>query len=329
MAKGLSSEGELMRVFVTGATGFIGTAVVRELIEKGHQVLGLARTKKGAEQLIKLGAQPHPGSLENLDSLRRGAAASEGVIHLAFAHDLSHVSFAKRFGIIVGGMKRGIIESFGSTMVGIDKSAIAVMGAELVGSDRPFVTVLGTLSLKPGKLGTEQDDTDPSSFGSIRGESETAILSFASKRVRASVIRLPPTVHGQGDKAFMRNVINAAKKQGVSAYIGDGTNRWPAVHRLDAANLLRLALEKGSAGARYHGVSEQGIPLKNVAEMIGQRLNLPVVSKSGKEASKHFGWLSMLLSIDNPASGHWTQKTLGWQPENLGLLADLEQNYLG
>lgn len=314
-----------MKVFVTGSTGLIGTAVVRELLAHGHQVLGLARSDAAAEALKKMGAEAHRGSLEDLESLRSGAAASEGVIHLAFIHALGHMSLSKRLAMFAGAFSRGIMTSFGETTVGLDLKAIEVIGAALADTNRPFVTVLGTLSLTPGKLGKEQDGIDSGSFGSIRGNSEKAMMALAQKGVRASVIRFPPTVHGDGDKAFIAMMIKAAKKKGVSVFIGDGMNRWPAVHKLDAARLLRLALEKGEAGARYHGVADEGVPIKEIAETISRRLGVPVASKSNKEAAKHFGWLASILAIDNPSSSEWTQKQLGWAPTQPGLIADLEK----
>jgi nucleoside-diphosphate-sugar epimerase len=216
-----------------------------------------------------------------------------------------------------------MIRSFGAAVVGVDQAAIAAMGDVLAGSGKPFVTVLGTLSLKPGQLGVEQDDPDAASFGAQRAESERAVLALARRGIRALVIRLPPTVHGAGDKAFAKMLIDRAKKNGASAYIGDGNSRWPAVHRLDAAHLLRLALEKGAAGARYHGVAEEGVATKAIAEAIGRKVEVPTVSKSGKAASQHFGWLASIFSVDNPASSAWTRGQLGWEPHQPGLIADL------
>jgi len=314
-----------MKVFVTGATGFIGSAVVKELIGAGHQVLGLARTDESAAKLEKMGAEVHRGSLEDLASLRSGAAASDGVIHLGFVHELGQASIAKRFGIIFGGFTRGIMTSFGQTIVGIDVKAIEAIGSALAGTNRPFVNVLGTMSLKPGKLGTEKDALDPSSVGGIRSQSEKAMFALASKGIRPMVVCLPPTVHGDGDKAFMPAMIKAAKKNGVSAFVNDGVNRWPAVHRLDAAHLLRLVLENGVSGTRYHAVADEGVPVKEIASVIGRKLNLPVKGKSTKDAAKHFSWLSTFLAVDNPASSQWTQQQLGWKPSHPGLIADLEK----
>ncbi len=314
-----------MKVFVTGATGFIGSAVVKELIGAGHEVLGLARTDESAAKLKKMGALVHRGSLEDLESLRSGATASDGVIHLGFVHELGQASVAKRFGIIFGGLSRGIMTSFGQTIVGIDIKAIEAIGSALAGTNRPFVNVLGTMSLKPGKIGTEKDPLDPSSIGGIRSQSEKAMFALSAKGVRSMVVCLPPTVHGDGDKAFVPRMITAAKKNGVSAFINDGQNRWPSVHQRDAAHLLRLVLEKGVAGTRYHAVADEGVLVKEIATVIGRKLNLPVRGKSGKEAAKHFSWLSAFLAVDNPASSQWTQQQLGWKPTHLGLIADLEK----
>ena len=313
-----------MKVFLTGATGFIGSAVVKELIGAGHQVLGLARTDESAAKLVKLGAQVHRGSLEDLESLRSGAAASEGVIHLGFVHELGQASVSKRLGIIFGGLSRGIMTSFGQTIVGIDIKAIEAIGSALAGTNRPFVNVLGTVSLKPGKLGTEKNPLDPSSVGGIRSASEKAMFALQARGVRPMVVCLPPTVHGDGDKAFVPLMIKAAKKNGVSAFVNDGLNRWPSVHQLDAAHLLRLVLEKGVGGTRYHAVADEGVPVKDIAAVIGRKLNLPVKAKEGKDASKHFSWLSVFLSVDNPTSSKWTQEQLGWKPTHPNLINDLE-----
>ncbi len=297
-----------MRIFVTGATGFIGSAIVQELLGAGHQVLGLARSDESANSLATAGAEVHRGSLEDLDSLRSGAAASDGVIHTAFIHDF--VDFAA-----ASATDRGAIEAIGDT---------------LAGSDRPFVVTSGTLILSPGRLATEETvpDVGPGSFP--RAASEELALSLASRGVRVSLVRLPPSVHGDGDHGFVPIVINVARQKGVSAYIGDGLNHWPAVHRLDAAHLYRLALEKGEAGARYHGVADEGVPVREIAEVIGRRLNLPMVSKSPEEAMEHFGFLGHFLGVDAPASSTRTQQQLGWQPTQPGLIADLDRpSYFG
>jgi nucleoside-diphosphate-sugar epimerase len=289
-----------MRVFVTGATGFIGSAIVRELVDAGYQVLGLARSDAGAKSLIAAGAEVHRGSLEDLESLRSGAAAADGVIHTAFIHDFSNYGPAAE----------------------ADKRAIETLGAPLVGSDRPLIVTSGTLLAQlQGQFATEDDAPNPN----FPRKSEEAALTMASRGVRVGVLRLPPSVHGEGDHGFVPRLISIAREKGVSAYIGDGLNRWPAVHRLDAAHLYRLILEKGSAGSRYHGVADDGVPTREIAEVIGKRLNIPIVSKSREQAADHFGWIGLFFAMDSPASSAITQERLGWHPTGPGLISDLEQ----
>jgi nucleoside-diphosphate-sugar epimerase len=287
-----------MRVFLTGATGFIGSAIVRELIDAGHQVLGLARSDAGAKFLIAAGAQVHRGSLEDLESLRSGAAAADGVIHTAFIHDFNNYGPAAE----------------------ADRRAIKTLGAELAGSKRPLVVTSGTLLLqRRGPLVTEEDSVNPD----FPRKSEDA-LAMVAKGVHSIVLRLPPSVHGNGDHGFVPALINIARQKGASAYIGDGMNHWPAVHRFDAAHLYRLALEKGSAGACYHAIADEGVPVREIAEVIGRRLNLPMVAKSTEDAAGHFGWMAHFLAIDSPASSAQTQKQLGWKPTHSSLIADLD-----
>src|SRR5271157_5581975 len=265
-----------MRVFVTGASGWIGSAVVPELIGAGHEVTGLARSDASAAALAAAGAQVQRGTLDDLDTLRKAAAASDGVIHLAFKHD---IAFSGDF--------QGAADA--------DRRAVETFGEALAGSDRPFLIASGTLGLTPGRVATERDGHGPDPAvaawgGGPRTRLATAefVLSLASRGVRSSVVRLPPTNHGEGDNGFMAILVGIARDKGVSGYIGDGSSRWNAVHRLDAARLFRLALEKAPAGTTLHGVGEEGVPIRDVADVIGRHLELPVVSIDPADAEGHF-----------------------------------------
>ncbi|MEO8683467.1 MAG: SDR family oxidoreductase [Devosia sp.] len=287
-----------MRVFVTGGNGFVGSVTVRELIGAGHQVLGLARSDAAAASLTAAGAEVHRGSLEDLDSLRRGAAAADGVIHTAFNHNFSTYL----------------------ANCAADRPIIEALGSALVGSDRPLIVTSGT--------GFQQEDQRAADFTAHpRLTTEAAAADVAALGVRVSVVRLPPSVHGEGDHAFVPMIIASAREKGASAYVGDGLNRWPAVHRLDAAVLFRLALEKGAAEAWYHGVGDAGVPFRQIAEVIGRHLSVPVVSKSAEEAPDHFGFLGRFAGMDIANSSEKTQQLLGWHPGQPGLLADLDQGH--
>jgi nucleoside-diphosphate-sugar epimerase len=309
-----------MRVFVTGATGFIGSAVVTELIEAGHEVVGLTRSAAGARSLLDAGAKAHRGDLADLKSLHRGAAASDGVIHTAFIHGVQQTNLSSRLGVILGGSPSGIVARFVKFATQTDRRAVETLGGALEGGARPFVNAFPTMAMMSGRLATEDDAPDPNAAGGARAASETATLALASHGVRASVVRLPPSVHNEARQGLVRYMIETARASQVSGLPGDGLNRWPAVHVLDAALLFRLALEKGDAGARYHAVGEEGVPLKTIAETIGRRLNLPVVEKP----ASHFGFIAPFVPIDNPASSALTQKRLGWRPTHRGLIADIE-----
>jgi nucleoside-diphosphate-sugar epimerase len=290
-----------MRVFVTGSTGFIGSAIVPELINAGHQVIGLARSDAGAKSLIAAGAEVHRGNLEDPESLRAGAAKAEGVIHLAFDHNFSDfVAICDQ-----------------------DRRAIAALGDALIGSDRPLIITSGTGmgTAAPGELATE-DYFDPN-HPNPRKASELAGVSLLERGVNVSVVRLPQ-VHNTLKQGLITYAIAVAREKGVSAYVGDGSNRWPAAHVLDTAHLYRLALEKHEAGSRYHAVDEEGIPVRDIAEVLGRGLKVPVVALSPEEAAGHFGWLAPFAAWDMPASSALTRERLGWRPTGPGLITDLE-----
>lgn len=292
----------MMRIFVTGATGFIGSAVVTELISAGHQVVGLARSDKAAASLNAVGAEVHRGRLDDFTSLRSGAAEADGVIHLAF--DNSFTDFAEA--------------------IADDLHAIEVIGDTLAGSGKPFViTSVTTMVPSLGRPATEEDQAQDGSPGSPRSAAEKLAIALAERGVRSSAVRLAPCVHDASSQGFATNLANLAREKGVSAYVGGGSNRWPAIHRLDAAKLFRLAAESAPAGSRLHGAGEEGILFRNIAEAIGLRLSLPVSSVSREAAEEHFGWLTPFVLMDNPTSNALTRKRLGWEPVETTLAADI------
>jgi nucleoside-diphosphate-sugar epimerase len=305
----------LMRVFVTGASGWIGSAVVPELIGAGHHVIGLARSDASAAALTAAGVEVQRGTLDDLDTLRSAAAASDGVIHLAFMHD---VAFSGDF--------QGAADA--------DRRAIETFADALAGSDRPLLIASGTLGIAPGRVGTERDGHSPDpavdALGSgpnTRSATAELVISLASRGVRSSVVRLPPTNHGEGDHGFVAALVGIARERGVSGYIGDGSNRWPAVHRLDSARLFRLALDEAPAGSTLHAVADEGVPIRDIAEVIGRHLNLPMVSISPENAAEHFTWLAGFLALDSPASSALTRELMGWQPTHPGLIDDLDEGH--
>ena len=290
-----------MRVFVTGASGWIGTAVVPELIGAGHQVLGLARSDSSAAAIAAAGAEVLRGDLDDLGALRAGAAGSDGVIHLAFIHDFTDIEAS----------------------VGADRRAIETLGAALEGSGKPLVIASGTPAL-PGRVATERDEPAPGSPVAARVANAKAALDMAARGVRSSVVGLPRTVHGDGDRhGFIARMVGAARAGGVSGYVGDGSSRWPAVHVLDAAHLFRLAVEQAPAGSRLHAVGDEGVQTREIAEVIGHHLNLPLAPVP----AGNFGFLGQILAIDQPASSAQTRELLGWRPVQPGLIEDLNKGH--
>lgn len=291
-----------MHIFVTGATGFIGSAIVTDLIHAGHKVTGLVRSDAGAETLARQGAAAHRGDLTDLNSLRTGAEGADGVIHTAFNHDFSTY--------------RDNCE--------MDRRVIAALGSALIGSDRPLLVTSGIGILPTRRLLTEDVAPATGSHAHPRAASEQAAVALLDQGVNAGIIRLPPSVHGAGDHGFVPTLIALARRTGVAAHVGDGGNRWPAVHRLDAARLYRLAVEKARAGARWHGVADGGVPFRDITAIIARRLNLPQVSTDGAAAATHFGWVGGFAAMDVPASADYTRAELGWAPVETGLLAELD-----
>jgi nucleoside-diphosphate-sugar epimerase len=294
-----------MRVFVTGANGFIGSAVVQELLAAGHEVVGLARSDDAAIAISAAGAEVHRGNLDDPDSLRAGAANADGVVHTAYKHDFSRMEAAAL----------------------TDQRAIEALGSELERSGRPLVITTGTALVKPGQVATEEDSAAVDSVSHPRLAAEQIARDLATRGVRTSVVRPGASVHGEGDHGFVPVLIDIARSKGVSGYIGDGSNRWPAVHRLDAALLYRLALENGPAGSVFHAIGDEGVPTRDIAEVIARHLNVPAVSIAAEDASEHFDWLGGFFALDAPASSQLTQQRLGWVPTHPGLIEDLDAGH--
>ncbi|MBV9792978.1 MAG: SDR family oxidoreductase [Actinobacteria bacterium] len=304
-----------MRIFVTGASGWIGSAVVPELLQAGHQVTGLARSDASAEALAEAGADVERGTIDDLDLLGKAAAAADGVIHLAFKHDIAFT---------------GDFEGAATA----DRTAIDTFGDALAGSGKPFTIASGTLMVAlPGQVATERDGLQSGAAAghgagpSMRAENALATLALADRGVRSSVLRLPPTVHGDGDNGFMAALVGMARAAGNAAYVGDGANRWPAVHRLDAASLFRLAVEQAPARSVLHAVADEGVALRDIAEVFSRHLNVPLVSVTPEQAPERFGFLAGFIGLDSPASSTITRELVGWQPTHPGLLEDLDQGH--
>jgi nucleoside-diphosphate-sugar epimerase len=301
-----------MRVFVTGASGWIGSALVPELLGAGHEVVGLARSEASAQRLEAAGALVYRGDLDDADDLAKAAADSEGVIHLAFQHE---VAFGGNF----------------AAAGAADRQAVEAMGAALADSDRPLVLASGMLGLTPGRVATEDDGLVPDAAvrgnpAGIRAATALLALSLRGIGVRSSVLRLPPTVHGDGDNGFMAMLVGMARARGVAGYVGDGTNRWPAVHRSDAASLFRLAVEAAPAGSVLHAAADEGVAFRDIAAAMGRHLGVPAASVAPADAAEHFAQLGHFVGLDSPASAAKTRELLGWEPTGPSLLEDLEQD---
>jgi nucleoside-diphosphate-sugar epimerase len=302
-----------MRVFVTGASGWIGSAVVPELFEAGHEVVGLARSEESAHALEAAGAMVQRGDIDDPDGLAKAANDADGVIHLAFQHE---IAFGGNF----------------AAAAAADRRAVESMGAALAGSDRPLVLASGLLGMKPGLVATEDDGLVPSaamraSPAGLRPATALFVLSLRGVGVRASVLRLPPTVHGDGDQGFVATLVGIARQRGAAGYVGDGTSRWPAVHRSDAARLARLALEAAPAGSVLHAVGDEGVRFRDIAEAIGRRLGVPAVEVASADAVEHFGHLGLFVALDSPATAIVTRELLAWEPTGPSLLEDLAENH--
>ncbi len=302
-----------MKIFVTGASGWIGSAVVPELLNGGHQVIGLARSEESAQLLKASGVEVRRGDLDDIDALKTAAANSDGVIHLAFKHDLA---FSGNF--------QGATDA--------DRKAVEAFAEVLKGTDKPLVIASGLLGLKPGELFNENDghgaEVDLNAQGpASRYATAEFVLSLASQGVRSSIVRLSPTNHGNGDNGFMKTIVQIARDKGVAGYLGDGSNRWPAVHRLDSAHLFKLAIENAPAGTTLHAAAEEGVSMRDIAEVISRKLHIPVSSISQETAGEHFSWMAGFIGLDSPASSKITRDLMKWEPKQVGLLEDLEQDH--
>ncbi|HEY1611969.1 MAG TPA: SDR family oxidoreductase [Paraburkholderia sp.] len=312
-----------MKIFVTGASGFIGSAVVERLLAGGHEVVGLVRSDEGAARAKAAGAQPRRGTIEDLPGLRQAAEQADGVVHTAYFHAFSHPGWGTRLRVMFGGMPTNVVGRFMTATVDADCRAIEAMGGPLREKAGPLVAAFPTMAMTPGHIALETALADPRSPGGVRSRSERTMLRLAELGVRASMVRLPPTVHDTTKLGLVSRLVDIARKKRVSAYVGDGKNRWPAVHRLDAAAVFVRALENGIAGARYHAVAEEAVPFRDIAHAIGQPLGIPVAGLTPQEAKGHFGWLASFVANDNPVSSDATQAGLCWRPGHSPLAADL------
>jgi nucleoside-diphosphate-sugar epimerase len=311
-----------MKVFVTGVTGFLGSAITRELLGAGHKVAGLVRSTDAAKSLTDIGVTPVIGSIEDLGVLKRAAADADGVIHTAFFHGFSQPGFGTRLRIIFGGRPAGIVGRFQTAGVEADRRAIETFGSVLRARHSALVIAFPTMALQQGSVADEDDLADPHAVGGVRARSEQAALALASAGLRACVMRLSPAVHDETKLGLVSQLVDLARKKGVSAFVDDGSNRWSAAHRLDAAHLFRLALESGESGGRYHAAAEN-MPFRDIADAIGGDLGIPVRGMSFEEAKRHFGWLAPFVAADNPVSSRKTRERLSWRPDHPGLLTDL------
>ncbi|CAG9262494.1 Nucleoside-diphosphate-sugar epimerase [Paraburkholderia unamae] len=312
-----------MRIFITGATGFLGSAVVRELIGAGHAVTGLVRSAHAVAPLEAVGARACRGTIEDTDILRQEAALADGVIHTAFFHALSHASLGIRARILFGGPPARIVERFAAAAVAVDQRAIETFGEALGARKASLVIAFPTMAMAAGRHALETDDADRAAVGGARARSEQAAVDLVRAGVNASIVGLPPTVHDETKLGLVTRLIEIARKKRMSACSGDALNRWAAVHRLDASRLFRLALEHGEPGARYHGAAEEGMPFRDIADAIGRYLDVPAVPLPAKDCARHFGWLAPFVAADNPVSSQLTQERLGWTPQHPSLMNDL------